>query len=318
MKDRQYWIDRGSQGPKEEGYVCVGKGDVGSGLWRQLGVKTDDIGLKYNGEAWRKGFAGSTEDIFYYLKEEKFNELFPIMEDATEVKDRDYWIKRGSEFPQFEGMVCVGMRGEEIFQKELGLKEPVLALCVFEGSVPENFCYRGQDPKIPYYLKSEDFDKLFPIVETVVSKDRQYWLDRGKDGKQFPDLVCIGKGVSGNSLDKQLGIFHGDMGMLYQGSTPEFGLVSGNSEFHYYYLKQSKFEKDRTIYTDVSRPELYEEITLNDLYTRDLFPKQKPISVRLNGSYTAEVHPDKIVVGCQTFSMEVFEELRKAVEAIKA
>jgi hypothetical protein len=75
------------------------------------------------------------------------------------------------------------------------------------------------------------------------------------------------------------------------------------------------FLRNGTIFLNRSGDE--EEITLNDLYTRELFPKPKPIEVKLNGSYTAEVHPDKIVFGCQTFSMEAFEELRAAVDKIK-
>ena len=58
------------------------------------------------------------------------------------------------------------------------------------------------------------------------------------------------------------------------------------------------------------------EITLDDLFKKDFFIK--PIEVELNKDYTAEVYPDKIVVGCQTFSMETFEELRAAVDKIKA
>jgi len=191
-------------------------------------------------------------------------------------------------------------------------------------------------------------------------KDRQYWIDRGKNGKQFPDLVCIGEGDNKKCLVDQLGIKSSDLGM------PSFGSLTGDSPSVNYYLKQSKFDelfpknimkyvikavspehskviqerlfelgigwvlsgqkvliKETTMY--LRNGNIYldkgygdEEITLNDLYTRDLFPKSKPIEVKLNSSYTAGVHPDKIVVGCQTFSMEAFEELRAAVDKIKA
>ncbi len=57
----------------------------------------------------------------------------------------------------------------------------------------------------------------------------------------------------------------------------------------------------------------YTESTLDDL-----FEEVKPIKVKLNSQYTAVVYKDKIVVGCQEFTMEVFEELKKAVDKVKS
>lgn len=58
---------------------------------------------------------------------------------------------------------------------------------------------------------------------------------------------------------------------------------------------------------------IYTESTLDDL-----FEKIEPIKVKLNSQYTAVVYKDKIVVGCQEFTMEVFEELKKAVDKVKS
>ena len=81
---REYWLNRGKDGPKHEGYVCLGVGDEDYDLAEQLGIDCL-IRAEVNGQI-SDGYDGSWPDYNYYLPEEKFNELFPeeIQEPSEE------------------------------------------------------------------------------------------------------------------------------------------------------------------------------------------------------------------------------------------
>lgn len=79
-KNRQYWLDRGKDGEKYEGYVCLGVGDREFSLNEQLSLSDSNF---YSKEAFGSPkslistWYGSDEDRFYYLTDNIFNELFP-------------------------------------------------------------------------------------------------------------------------------------------------------------------------------------------------------------------------------------------------
>lgn len=85
MKDRNYWLDRGKGGPKENGFVCVGVGDDENYLSKQLEIDIQDLFLSTDSCKLSKGNYGDEEEFFYYLTEDKFNELFPMETQNAEV-----------------------------------------------------------------------------------------------------------------------------------------------------------------------------------------------------------------------------------------
>lgn len=52
-------------------------------------------------------------------------------------------------------------------------------------------------------------------------------------------------------------------------------------------------------------------------YLLEVFDKKKPVSVKLNNDYTAEV-TNVIKVGCQTFPLSIIDDLANAVKTYKS
>jgi len=198
MKDRNYWLERGKNGAKLEGYICIGCGDKRNNLKDQLDVESIDLWLSL-GDDFAPYNHGDTEDVLYYLTEQKFNELFP------EKENMNYYIKP--------------LNSEHSRAIQSRLFELGYEWC-FSGKTIENY---GSNP-----------------ISLIVNK------------------------------------------MEMQNTTVR---------------------------------EAWKEITFDDLYKEGF--AFVPIEVKLNSQYTAIVHKDKIKVGCQEFSMEVFEELKKAVDEVK-
>lgn len=77
IKIRQYWIDRGADGSVVEGFTCIGIGF--SNMEQTFGV------TRYEIFSWHRGsykklynnWKGFDTSRFYYLKTEKFDSLFP-------------------------------------------------------------------------------------------------------------------------------------------------------------------------------------------------------------------------------------------------
>ena len=68
-KDKNYWLERGKDGPQKEGFVCVGRGESPD-LTSQLGIRhlfTSTTGGDHDGH---------DPSMIYYLTTEKFNSLF--------------------------------------------------------------------------------------------------------------------------------------------------------------------------------------------------------------------------------------------------
>lgn len=193
-KDRNYWLERGKNGNKRKGYICIGKGDCDAPLKNQIDVKEEFLWMDYEGN-FSSYFCGNVDNNYYYLKEQKFNELFPE-------------------------------------NKNMNRK---------------------------FRIKSEEHSRAI--------QNRLFELD----------LRWIGSGKN----------FVPNVSFIYIRDGELFSNAKGQEK----------------------------EITLDDLYKEDFF--FKPIKVKLNSQYTAVVHKDKIVVGCQEFTMEVFEELKKAVDKVK-
>lgn len=82
-KDRQSWLIRGEDGPKFDGYVCLGVGDQFSDLVDQLKIRSIDLFIGINGEI-EGGYYGSEDYSYYYVTEDKFNELFPIEQNIMD------------------------------------------------------------------------------------------------------------------------------------------------------------------------------------------------------------------------------------------
>jgi hypothetical protein len=82
MSSREYWLNRGKDGPKHEGYVCLGIGDEDYSLREQLNVTDKEIYAQDATIGISANWVGKYSDLNYYLTEEKFNELFP--EDPEE------------------------------------------------------------------------------------------------------------------------------------------------------------------------------------------------------------------------------------------
>ena len=204
MKDRNYWLERGKDGPKEEGYICIGKGDENEPLAYQINTDTNNILAEREGEGFVKNWLGGYHCLFYYLTEQKFNELFP--EQKNKNINRKFRIKSEEHGRAIQNRLF-----------ELGCK-----------------WWAGGNGE-PKYLN-----------------------------KPFLFADCLEKDIT-------------------------------------YCDSESYFKNHRSI-----------ESTLDDL-----FEYFEPIEVNLNNQYAAIVHKDKIVVGCQEFSMEVFEELKKAVDKVK-
>ena len=201
-KDRNYWLERGKDGPKREGYVCIGKGDFNNWLKHQLKIESGFL-LMDSRDSFSSYQNGNSEKFFYYLTEQKFNELFP--EQKNKNMNRKFRIKSEEHSKAIQNRLF-----------ELG----------------HRWSISGDRPA---YL-----DKPFLFAEDLIKN-----------------------------------ITHSD--------------------------SEGYFNKHE-----------YIESTLDDL-----FENFKPIKVKLNNKYTAAVHKDKIVVACQEFSMEVFEEIKKAVDKVK-
>lgn len=79
-RSRKFWEERGKDGGKEDGFVCIGKGiQDGKGLIDVF--KSIDFSVILHCHFMGRimgGLIGDTESISYYLKEEDFNFIFPI------------------------------------------------------------------------------------------------------------------------------------------------------------------------------------------------------------------------------------------------
>lgn len=81
-----FWLDRGADGPKLSGYICVGRGFETTPIIDRLGIKIYDL---YRGpDDFSRGYIGDSPDTFYYLSEAKFNELFPMASPMTETETK--------------------------------------------------------------------------------------------------------------------------------------------------------------------------------------------------------------------------------------
>ena len=75
MKNRQYWLDRGSQRREYKGFVCVGEGDENDHLHRQLNIEQEELYCEDLGQL-SSNWEGSAM-ASYYVKQETFDRLFP-------------------------------------------------------------------------------------------------------------------------------------------------------------------------------------------------------------------------------------------------
>ena len=85
MNARQYWIDRGKDGPRRDGFVCLGLGDQQYLLSDQIGITLENLYCNIDpSESLDNGYLGSEENRFYYLTDNKFDELFPEQDVPNE------------------------------------------------------------------------------------------------------------------------------------------------------------------------------------------------------------------------------------------
>ena len=82
------------------------------------------------------------------------------------------------------------------------------------------------------------------------------------------------------------------------------------------YLFIKIYPKTRHYAGNYSQIDNVEMITFEQLFQMTFAPEFK--EVKLNDSHSAQVYKDKIVVGCQTFPVEIMDKLRDAWESVKS
>lgn len=196
------------------------------------------------------------------------------------MKDRNYWLERGKRGWEKSGYICIGEgNNRNPLKEQLKIEENHIWMN-HDNEFNNYNC--GNVEGVFYYLSEDKFNELFPEQKTMKYKIETLNIEHSK---------AI-----------QTRLF--ELGYKWR----DTGAVINSSDTGIIYLLENKtllwfFHGD------------YKTITFDDLFKEDfLF---KPIKVKLNSQYTAVVHKDKIVVGCQEFTMEVFEELKKAVDKTK-
>ena len=201
------------------------------------------------------------------------------------MKDRNYWLERGKKGWERSGYTCIGEgNAKNPLKYQLKIEENHIWM---DHNNEFNNCNCGNVEGVFYYLTEQKFNELFPENKNMNRKFR------------------IKSEAHSRAIQKRL--FELGHAWASDGKTP--------SNLNMPFLFAEYAVKDIT-HADNENYFQYHEYTESTL--DDLFEEVKPIKVKLNSQYTAVVYKDKIVVGCQEFTMEVFEELKKAVDKVKS
>jgi hypothetical protein len=80
---REFWINRGKSFEQKQGFVCLGRGDLGENLSNYFDGK--EIYRDYGGRSFYEGWSGSAPDSTYYVTQKYFDSVYP--ETQKEMKD---------------------------------------------------------------------------------------------------------------------------------------------------------------------------------------------------------------------------------------
>jgi hypothetical protein len=81
--NREFWIKRGESFKQKEGFVCLGRGDLGRNLSNYF--EYEEIYREREGESFYKGWSGNSPESTYYVTQELFDSVYP--ETQKEMKD---------------------------------------------------------------------------------------------------------------------------------------------------------------------------------------------------------------------------------------
>lgn len=119
-KDRDYWLERGKKFSQKEGFICLGNGDGNDSLVAQE--------EKFRGNIWMEdiddfdnipSYVGNRKESIYYIKTEKFNQIFPM---KTKEEELDELLAKAEKLKQeieAEKKKCGIKVGDLVFAKHI-------------------------------------------------------------------------------------------------------------------------------------------------------------------------------------------------------
>lgn len=87
MKDRNYWQERGKNGPIKEGFICIGAGYPGKPLEYQDERLSKNLWMGSSDGLYSGAYRGDSPTVFYYIETKIFNQLFPVKTKQQEIDE---------------------------------------------------------------------------------------------------------------------------------------------------------------------------------------------------------------------------------------